>query len=126
MHRRSDVSLDHIADLGALADAFWCAARGHRDRADVQCFASHLDAELRVANRHGNLPENRNDNLGFRLARAQTRDGGPAPDPTCTASGRMGTGEIEAGAGVEVAVADARSNPRRWPTYVWCAQGGRP
>ncbi|MCP3915086.1 MAG: SUMF1/EgtB/PvdO family nonheme iron enzyme [bacterium] len=37
---------------------------------------------LRAAFRNANLPETRNDNLGFRLARAHGWAGWPAPDPT--------------------------------------------
>lgn len=74
---------------------------------------------VRAANRNANDPSIRNDNLGFRLARARGRAGWLAPDPTCTASGLPKAGEQQAGAGVEVAVADAPSNPRRWPTFAW-------
>ena len=70
---------------------------------------------VRAANRNANDPGNRNENLGFRLAREQEWVGGPAPDPTCTASGSAVAGEKQAGPGVEVAVADAPSNPRRRP-----------
>lgn len=82
---------------------------------------------VRAANRNANDPGNRNDNLGFRLAREQERAGRPAPDPTCTAPGRLRAGETQAGTGVEVAAADAASNPRRCPTYFVTgnARGGR-
>lgn len=72
---------------------------------------------VRAANRNANSPDIRNDNLGFRLARAQGWAGWPASDPTSAASVPAWGGEMQAGAGVEVAVADAPSNPRRWPIY---------
>ena len=37
----------------------------------------------RAAYRNGNDPSNRNDNLGFRLARAQAVHRRDAPDPVC-------------------------------------------
>jgi hypothetical protein len=73
---------------------------------------------VRAAYRNANDPGNRNDNLGFRLAREQERAGRPAPDPTGAASGPLGVGETQAGPGVGVAAADALSKPRRWPFYV--------
>jgi len=90
--------------------------------AEFQVFAKLRDLRKRLAEREGvppyaNHPGNRNDDLGFRLAREQEWVGRPAPDPTCAASGSLGAGEIQAGAGVEVAAADAPSNPRRWPTF---------
>lgn len=72
---------------------------------------------VRAANCNENLPENRNENLGFRLAREQERVGGPAPDPSCAASRPPWAGECQAGAGVGVGAADAPSKPRRQPTY---------
>ena len=39
---------------------------------------------VRAAYRNHNSPSNRWNNLGFRLARAQTRAGVPAPDPAAT------------------------------------------
>jgi hypothetical protein len=71
---------------------------------------------VHAANRNANAPDNRNDDLGFRLAREQEWAGRPAPDPTCAASGLSGAGETQAGAGVEVAAAEAPANPHRWPT----------
>lgn len=68
---------------------------------------------VRAAYRNWNDPGNRNDNLGFRLAGAQTWAGWPAPDPTGAASGPPGAGENQVEAGVEVAAAEAPSNPRR-------------
>lgn len=46
---------------------------------------------VRAANRNGNSPDNRNDNLGFRLAREQKRSRSNAPDPICTATGCIGS-----------------------------------
>lgn len=43
---------------------------------------------VRAANRNANEPSNRDNNLGFRLARAQTQAGEPAPDPAATQSVR--------------------------------------
>lgn len=42
---------------------------------------------VRAANRNANAPDNANDNLGLRLAGAQTRVGWPAPDQTSVATG---------------------------------------
>lgn len=90
--------------------------------ADFQVFARLRDLRKRLAEREGVPPyalftndhlRSRNGNLGFRLAGAQTRVGRPAPDPTCAASGLTRTGENQIGVGVEVAAADAPSNPRR-------------
>ncbi|MCK6591997.1 MAG: SUMF1/EgtB/PvdO family nonheme iron enzyme [Polyangiaceae bacterium] len=72
---------------------------------------------VRAANRNANAPGNRNANLGFRVARAHERAGWPACDPTSAVTGRFWAGEIQAGAGVEVAAAEALSNPRRWPIF---------
>lgn len=41
---------------------------------------------VRAANRNWNEPGNRNDNLGFRLSRAQSWAGWPTPDPTAVPS----------------------------------------
>lgn len=68
---------------------------------------------VRAANRNANDPANRNDNLGFRVARAHEQVGRSAPDQTSAASGSSGVGETQMGPGVEVAAADAPSNPRR-------------
>jgi len=72
---------------------------------------------VRAAYRNWNDPGNRNDNLGFRLARAPELVGRPARDPIGAASGGLCVGESQAGAGVEVAIAAAIANPRRWPTF---------
>lgn len=40
----------------------------------------------RAANRNWNDPGNRNDNIGFRLSRAQTWSGWTTPDPTAVPS----------------------------------------
>lgn len=74
---------------------------------------------VRAANRNANDPGNRNANLGFRVARAQKGAGWPVFDPTFAVTGRIWAGEIQAGADVEVAVAEALSNPRRWPIFLW-------
>lgn len=69
---------------------------------------------VRAANRNANDPGNRNDNLGFRLARALKWANGSASDQTWAASTVFTSGgETQAGAGVEVAIADALSKPRR-------------
>ncbi len=47
---------------------------------------------VRSAYRNWNEPGIRNDNLGFRLARAQQRVGWPAPDPTSVRSSRLAGG----------------------------------
>lgn len=44
--KRSRISLADIASLDNLALAFWRAARGKRQRSDVQAFARNLDREL--------------------------------------------------------------------------------
>jgi hypothetical protein len=71
----------------------------------------------RAAYRNANAPDNRNHNLGFRLAREHEQVGGPALDPSRTVSGGLRAGETQTGLGVEVAAADAPSNPRRTPTF---------
>lgn len=45
---------------------------------------------VRAAYRNGNHPGNRNDNVGFRLARVQERAGEPTPDPTFAPSSLRG------------------------------------
>lgn len=77
----------------------------------------------RAANRNGNTPQNADDNLGFRLARAHGWAGWPSPDPTSIVTGGPCPGESRKGPGVEVEVADAPSNPRREPAFA--ARGGR-
>lgn len=75
----------------------------------------------RVAYRNWNPPGDRNDNLGFRLARAQAWAGWPAPDPPRHLSvvTHMGDrGEKQADAGVLVARVDARVSARRRSTYL--------
>lgn len=44
--RRSRLALADIADLETLARAFWRAAKGKRERPEVQRFAARLDEEL--------------------------------------------------------------------------------
>jgi len=71
---------------------------------------------LRAAYRNANHPGNRNDNLGFRLARAQTWVGWPVSDPiwilpVLCISGYMAKtkgGKCGIGGGVLVGGADAR------------------
>ncbi len=46
---------------------------------------------VRAAYRNPNDPSNRWNNLGFRLARAQTRAGRPTPDPAAVRSVRAGS-----------------------------------
>lgn len=73
---------------------------------------------VRAANRNANDPGNRNDNLGFRLARARGVPCRAALDQTSAVTGarQIGAGEIQADAGVTVAVADALASSRRWLT----------
>lgn len=71
----------------------------------------------RAAYRNANDPRNANDNVGFRLVRAHEPAGWPAPDQTPIASRPRGPGKPQMGPGVEVAAADAPSNPRREPAY---------
>ncbi len=77
---------------------------------------------VRAANRNWNEPDDRNDNLGFRLARAHERAVVPAPDPTLVqpVGGNAG-GKQQAGASVPV----ARRMPRRAlagrPPFVLCS-----
>lgn len=44
--RRSSISLADLADLNSLAYAFWRAAKGKKDRAEVQRFARQIDRLL--------------------------------------------------------------------------------
>lgn len=56
MPERVGVTLEEVADLDNLSLAFWRAAAGKRDRADVRSFAAGLDTEL-AALRAGILSE---------------------------------------------------------------------
>lgn len=53
---------------------------------------NNIARNLRAAARNANHPGDRNDNLGFRLARAQAPAGAPAPDPTDVLSARSTAG----------------------------------
>ena len=55
---------------------------------------------VRAAARNWNSPGNRNDNLGFRLARAQRWAGRPAPDPTPAQPAAAKQRQTPPGAGV--------------------------
>lgn len=70
----------------------------------------------RAAYRNANHPSNEWHNLGFRLARALRRAGWRAMDPAGVATAASRCGKQQAGPGVEVGVAERRSNPRRWPS----------
>lgn len=77
---------------------------------------------VRAAYRNANHPSNRNDNLGFRLARAHRRAGRLTGDPTdvvTVGSRRVPCGEQEVGPGVQVGGAAALANARRWPLLGW-------
>ena len=69
----------------------------------------------RAAYRNGNTPDDRNNNLGFRLARALGWTGWSASDQTDIVSVPSGYGEQQMGAGVAVGAAERPSNPHRWP-----------
>lgn len=65
-----------------------------------------------------NRPGNRNDNLGFRLSRAQVWTGRSARrmhDPIAIVLGITDVGENPMGPGVQVVGVDALANVRRWP-----------
>lgn len=75
---------------------------------------------VRAAYRNWNHPGNRNDNLGFRLARAQTRAGWPAPDPAVlrhTSNGveTFGGGESLLGRRRVARAVDTAARARRRP-----------
>jgi len=71
----------------------------------------------RAAYRNWNHPGIRNDNLGFRLARAQSAPSQELTDQTCIASDSVGVGENQMGAGVPVGAAEAPSTVHRWPAF---------
>ncbi|MCP5067044.1 MAG: SUMF1/EgtB/PvdO family nonheme iron enzyme [bacterium] len=62
---------------------------------------------VRAAIRNSNDQGNRNDNLGFRLARAQTWTGWSAPDPTTARSASSRGGECVPRTGVLVVPPEA-------------------
>lgn len=68
----------------------WAHGRGHRGSNRVIRGGSWNSnaRNVRAAYRNHNDPSNRWNNLGFRLARAQTWAGRPAPDPAGVRSGR--------------------------------------
>lgn len=74
---------------------------------------------VRAAYRNFDHPSNRWNNLGFRLAREQTRDGGPAPDPAgapsarITSVGGIAGGEHRIGRRRAGRAADAAAKARR-------------
>lgn len=68
---------------------------------------------VRAAYRNWNRPGKRNDNLGFRLVRAQSRAVGPASDQTAVPSRSQELGEC---AGRRCA-SRASPNARRRPTF---------
>jgi len=73
---------------------------------------------VRAAYRNANHPDNRNHDLGFRLARAQEHAGGRVPDPPRHLSaGPRVRGEQQADTGVLVARAGARASARRWSIF---------
>lgn len=75
---------------------------------------------VRAAYRNRNDPANRWNNLGFRLARAQTRAGRPAPDPVAVRSVRtslcsLADGEDFLGYRCAGRVVDTTAKAHRWP-----------
>ena len=73
---------------------------------------------VRAAYRNANHPDNRNDDLGFRLARAQEHAGGRVLDPPCHLSaGPRVRDEQQADIGVLVARAEVRASARRWSIF---------
>lgn len=73
--RRTGKLFEAILARENLRLAFSNALRGKRDRPDAQAFARNLDRnlqemalQLKSANRNRNSPDNRNNNLGFRVA----------------------------------------------------------
>ena len=73
---------------------------------------------VRAAYRNANHPDNRNNDLGFRLARAQEHAGGRVPDPPRHLSaGNPVRGEQQADTGVLVVPARVRASARRWTIF---------
>lgn len=68
---------------------------------------------VRAANRNRNDPGNRNDNLGFRLVRAQRWAGWPAPDQTAVPSRSQESGEYKG----RRCASRASPNAHRRPTF---------
>ncbi len=97
--------------------------RGHKGTKRVSRGGSWNDnaRNVRAAYRNHNEPSNRNNNLGFRLAQAQTRAGKLAPDPAAAesarrlrcAGGEHPSGRWCAGRAVD-AVAQARQRLAFW------------
>ena len=89
---------------------------------------NNIAGNCRAAYRNANHPGNRNDWLGFRLARAQAWAGWPAPDPPrhlSVVTHMGGCGEKQADAGVLVARVDTRVSARRRSTYLFLEEVGR-
>lgn len=82
----------------------WAVCVSYLDRVNRGGSWNSNARKVRAANRNGNSPGNRNNNLGFRLAREQKRSRSNAPDPTCTASGCPSS--------------------RRKPSGTWCGSRG--
>jgi hypothetical protein len=87
---------------------------------------------VRAAYRNRNHPSNRWINLGFRLAREQTRDGGPAPDPAGAPSARtpafdrIAGGEHRFGRRLAGRAADAAAKARRRADFLPVRYGAPP
>ncbi len=73
---------------------------------------------VRAAYRNWNPPDNRNDNLGFRLARALGWTGRSAVDQVGIVRAGCARAEHPAGPGAQVGAAELLSNARRWSTWV--------
>ena len=69
---------------------------------------------VRAAYRNANTPDNRDNNLGFRLARALGGAGSRALDPTVIVSAPLWCGKQQRSACAEVGAAEQLSNPHRW------------
>lgn len=73
---------------------------------------------VRAAYRNAHHPDNRNDDLGFRLAQAQEHAGGRVPDPPCHLSaGPTVRGKQQADTVVLVARVGALASARRWSIF---------
>jgi hypothetical protein len=114
---------------GRRARLLWCGQRRTGSKRVMRGGSWNNNARnVRAAARNAWHPEDRNSNIGFRLARELGWAERPARDQTMTQTGGLVAGETQAGAGVGVGGAEALAKPHRWPILwsVWTrAVGGR-
>lgn len=99
-HRIIEITREFVANgpnsYWAICVTYTCGASSSLDAAPKRPpnnYREVLSAE--PANRNWNDPGNRNDDLGFRLSRAQTWSGWTTPDPTAVPSSPLPCGRGE-------------------------------